>query len=152
LSNDNACTCVTFTADAELAAMADDGGSVRIWNIDKRERLGGDLPAHQKDITDLVLTPDKKVLVTASEDGEVKVWDLAKRQTPVRTFPAHTQKTTALAVSPDGTRLVTAGADHLVKAWEIASGKELRKWEIGCRVRSLAFMPDGKQVATANGN
>src|SRR5262249_9092467 len=39
---------------ASLAALGErKRGSVRIWNITKGERVGGDLPAYQGDISDL---------------------------------------------------------------------------------------------------
>ena len=106
--------------------MGESGGSVRIWDVARGERIGGDLAAH-KTVTDLTLTADKKFLVTGGDDGEVKIWDLAKRQL-IRAFPAHKQKIAGFAMSPDGARFATLGEDQDVKLWDLASGKELRKW------------------------
>src|SRR5262249_42161438 len=71
---------VAISADGELAAMGSNDGSVRIWQIAKKERLaGGDLPAHQEAIVDLSFTPDKKLLITAANDGQVRIWDISSR-------------------------------------------------------------------------
>src|SRR5439155_14580606 len=38
---------LAFSSDGELAALGGNDGSVRVWQIAKKERLaGGDLPAH----------------------------------------------------------------------------------------------------------
>ena len=129
--------------------MGESGGSVRIWDVARGERIGGDLAAH-KTVTDLTLTADKKFLVTGGDDGEVKIWDLAKRQL-IRAFPAHKQKIAGFAMSPDGARFATLGEDQDVKLWDLASGKELRKWT-GVAAQALAFSPNGKHLATANQN
>jgi WD40 repeat protein len=144
--------CLSFSADGQRAALGDDNGSVRVWDVAKRTKLGGNIPAHQAGIGDLALTPDNKYLLTGGLDGEVKVWDLAKRTQPVRTIKAHDQKVLAFAVSADGKRFVTTGGDNLVKLWDVATGRELRRWDLGCPVRGMAFTADGKHVATANTN
>src|SRR5262249_7888099 len=144
---------LSFSVDGELAALGErNGGNVRIWNITKGERVGGDLPAYQGDIGDLIFTPDRKQLITGGRNGEVKVWDLSKRQEPLRTIKAHSQAITAFAVNADGSRFATTGDDNVVKLWETATGKELRQWKMSSRVGNLAFAPDGKHLATANYN
>ena len=132
-----------------MAVMGDASGAVRVWDVARGERIGGDLAAH-KSITDVTLTPDKKLLLTGGDDGEVKIWDLGEREL-VRTIQAHKQALVAFAMSADGTRFATAGKDQEVKLWDTNSGKELRKWS-GVAVQSLTFAPDGKHVATANQN
>ena len=58
---------------------------------------------------------------------------------------------TALAVSPDGAWLVSGGY-HEVLVWNSATGKLARRiGGLSGRVRSLAFSPDGKDVAVAGG-
>jgi WD40 repeat protein len=143
--------CLAFSADRSLVAVGGQG-KVTVWNVDKGEQLGGELPTLQKNVSDLILTPDNKYLIMGDAIGEIKIWDLAKRVTPVRSFAGHTKSINAFAISPDGTRFATAGTDNVVKLWETATGRELRQWATGCQVRNLAYTPDGKHVATANSN
>jgi WD40 repeat protein len=145
--------CLAFSPDGELVALGDGGGSVRVWQVAKGERLGGDLPAHTA-IGDLIFLRDKerKLLVTGGQDGEVKVWDLMKRQQPLLKFQAHAGQITAFATNADGSRFATSGKDYVVKLWEAATGKELRRWSLNAPVSNLAYAPDGKHLATANAN
>src|SRR5262249_42393349 len=145
--------CLAFSPDGDLVALGDLSGSVRIWQVDKAERLGGDLPAHPA-IGDLIFVRDndRKLLVTGGEDGEVKLWALAKRREPWRKFKAPAGQITAFAASADGSRFATTAKDNVVKLWETATGKELRQWSFNAPVRNMAYAPDGKHLATANYN
>jgi WD40 repeat protein len=160
-------TSLTFSADGSMAAMGGEDGSVRVIGVAKLDRLpGGEFPAHQEAVADLMLTPDRKFLVTADRNCQLRVWDLAKlakakpgMAAPERTIEGHKAGLAALAMSPTGTRFATAGTDNVVKVWDVASGKELRSWDLSrlsspgrAFVRNLAFTPDGKGLATANGN
>jgi WD40 repeat protein len=166
--NENEISALSFSADGEWAALGGKDGSVRLWDVARRVRaLGGDFPAHEGKITDLVLTPDKKRLLTGDDAGAIKVWDLeAVRQQlkaggpvkPERTLQ-HPGGVAGFAMSADGSRFATAGRDNVVRAWDTAAGKELRSWDLHIPasaglvfVRSLAFAPDGKHLATANAN
>src|SRR5262249_17882340 len=66
-----AVTCGVFSSDGELSATGDTQGTVRIFQIAKKERFRGDLPAHAKAMADLALSADKKTLITGDDDGEV---------------------------------------------------------------------------------
>ena len=70
----------------------------------------------------------------------------------MHTIKAHEQKVFAFAMSGDGKHFVTASNDNTVKLWDVATGKEVRKWDLGVPVRNLAYARDGKYAATANGN
>ena len=64
-----------------------------------------------------------------------------------------------VAVSDDGKRFATVDVGDVVKLWETATGKELRVWDFKVPyraekpyLRGIVFTPDGKYVATANGD
>ena len=43
--------CLAFSSDGELVAMGARDGSVRVWNVAKKERVGGDRPASARRCT-----------------------------------------------------------------------------------------------------
>jgi tRNA A-37 threonylcarbamoyl transferase component Bud32/sugar lactone lactonase YvrE len=86
-------------------------------------------------------------------------WNYLKRQchaelmTEARTIPASGSRVSALAFSPDGQRLVEAGSDRALRLREIPSGQLRATWNGHTEVvRSVAFSPDGKHVASGAGD
>jgi WD40 repeat protein len=144
-------TCLAFSGNGDRVAMGSPDGSVRIWNVAKKERVGSDRPATSKSLLDLALTPDDKTLVTGGRDGEIKVWPLDKQE-PARTFRTAAGDLGGLVVAPDSVRLGTYSSDGIVEVWDLTTGKSLRRWDLDVGVRTLLFLPGGKQVATANDN
>jgi WD40 repeat protein len=141
---------LAFSQDGQLVAMANNDGNVQFWTLSKRESFGPNLPTLPKNVGDMAFTPDKKTFLTGDLAGEIQIWDLAKRASPIRKFPAHTKRINGIVASPDGSRFATSGYDNEVKLWESATGKELRRWDMGFVVYHLAFSNDGKHLATAN--
>jgi WD40 repeat protein len=144
-------TCLAFSNDGELVAMGADDGSVRVWNVTKKERVGGDRPASAKSLQDLALTADKMTLISADSDGEIKVWDLGKPE-PVRSFRSSVDKGGGLAIGADANRLASFNGSGVVELWDLTTGKSLRRWETRLGIHTLAFVPGGKFLATANAN
>ncbi len=142
-------TCLAFSADGSLVAMGALDGSVRIWNLVKKERLGADRPTHAKRLADVAITPDNKKLVTCDEEGEVKVWAIDGPE-PLQTFRT-AGGAAGLAVGPDG-RIATYTGSGTIELWDLATGKSSRRWDLRCRVNTVTFFPDGKHIATANDN
>ena len=53
--------------------------------------------------------------------------------------------------SPDGKKVATGGEDRTVRIWDVESGKEIQKLTHVNAVYSVAFSPNGRQVATNSG-
>ncbi|MDB5312772.1 MAG: repeat protein [Gemmataceae bacterium] len=142
----------TFSADLTWAVAGDEQGVVRVYDLEKKERVKADWPVFANPVGDLGLTPDKKYLVAIDQNGLVKVADVAKRETLV-SAPAHQGGTRGLLVSPKGDTFVTLGADREVKVWaldDLKQLKEIRSWKLPVGVNGAAYSPDGKTVVTAN--
>jgi WD40 repeat protein len=136
-------SCLALSPDDAIAAMGSADGSVRIWDMAKKERIGGDRPMHAKAVWDLAITPDKKWLIAAEKEGEVKI---APLDHPGDSRKLHVSGTSldGLLLSPDGRRLATFGDRH-IELWDLESLKPLRSWTVS-GIRSLAFASNNKQL------
>jgi WD40 repeat protein len=122
------------------------------------------------------LSPDGQVLATGSYYHEIKLWNL-KTGKLLRTLAGNSHEVDALAISPDGKTLASGGrfggpslapapgyvapkdipcrasanGCEEIKLWDLDTGK-LRKTIRGDSggVKSLAFSPDGKMLATSS--
>ncbi|HEY1189538.1 MAG TPA: WD40 repeat domain-containing protein [Gemmata sp.] len=144
----------TFTTDLAWAVAGDESGTVRIFDLDKQERLGGDWPLFQRSFTDLGVTADKKLIVAVDDEGTIKVADVAKREV-LADGKAHKAGVRALLVSPRGTTFVTISSDREIKAWSLTSFndkkvEEVRSWVVPVTINGAAYTPDGKALVTAN--
>ena len=142
----------TFTPDLSWAVAGDEAGTLRIWDLAKKERVGGDWPLFQQSFADRGVAPNKKLLVAADAQGTVKVADVDKREV-LASGKAHASGVRALLVSPTGTTFFTISNDRELKVWALGTDKELkdlRTWTVPVSVNGAVYTPDGKRVVTAN--
>lgn len=144
----------TFSTDLKWVAAGDDHGVVRLFDLEKKDRIGGDWPLFDKHpVGDLGLTPDKKLLVAIDAGGNIKVANVEKREVIAPVIAAHTAGIRGLLISPKGDGFITIGADREVKSWSLkdpAAPKAGRSWKLPVGVNGAAYHPDGKSVVTAN--
>lgn len=105
---------------------------------------------------------------TAGDDMRVKLWDVTSGDL-IRAFEGHSKETPegyatalySLAVSPDGSTLAAGDRSGVVLLWDVESGRTLGRLDASAfytfdaekraraigGVRSLAFSPDGRELA-----
>jgi WD40 repeat protein len=110
----------------------------------------------------LAYSPDGRWLAAGSRDGIVRIWDAnslinSDQITPALTLQAHRKGVNSLAFSPAtgplGSILASGGNDAVARFWDVGSGENLGLMVGGTfAVPSIAFMPDGRQLAVTNGD
>ena len=112
----------------------------------------------------LAFTPDGKAIATISDGKDIHLIDFESGKT-IRDFvhdnpksgsPSDFSQVLAIAFSPDGKLMASGGyandkGNYFARLWDVETGKELRRFmhgEKGYGIRSLAFSPDGKTLAT----
>jgi WD40 repeat protein/serine/threonine protein kinase len=153
-------THLAFSPDGKRIACGGDDKTVRVWDVQTgkvlfslKVRHGGEFPGFS-----LAFSPDGRRLATACNGwdelkkayvaGEVKVWD-AQTGKELLALKGHIN-TLCLAFSPDSKRLAGAN-DKTVKIWDAETGRELCSLPGHTKVvRSVAFSPDGKRLASAS--
>jgi serine/threonine-protein kinase len=145
--------CVALSKDEKTLAAGFEDGSVLVWDVATRNATT--LAGHKLPVRSLAFTPHGKMLLTGAGElprpkaaGEVKLWDLATRKAEGNYDVGDIGPVWAVAVSPDG-RTIVAGGEAGIKPWEVRTGAVWRAQPTVNGVRSLAFAPNGQNVAVA---
>ena len=142
-------------------------GKLVWWDTEKKEKVRT-VDAHDKWVRQLRASPDGKLVLSVADDMVGRVWDAATGK-KLHDLKGHAEKTPqnfgsmlyACAFSADGKQMATADKIGHVIVWDADTGKKageldaptLYTWDKTQRlhsiggIRSVAFSPDGKQIA-----
>ncbi len=140
---------------AETLAFSDDGktivtgsynGHVRIWSVDD-EMLKHSYQMIRA-VGDLEFV-NSRILVVVSSGGELHLYDVDARHELAK-FKTHNLSMGNLARSADGKWLAVGSGDGAVKLVRLGDLMRPNVFWQGERVRSVAFLPDGKRIVAAD--
>jgi WD40 repeat protein/serine/threonine protein kinase len=136
---------VAFSPDRKRLAGANQDHTITVWDTVRRQVVHV-LRGHNAPVWHVVFSPDGTLLASAAGDGTARVWDAATGR-ELRTLP----KLGSVTFSPDGKWLAGGGSTGgEVKVVDVATGKELLTLQgHSALVLSVAFLPDGKRLASA---
>jgi WD40 repeat protein len=154
-------TALLFAPDGSWLAAGDEEGHVTIRSLPGGNELA-DLPNGRAQIHCLAYSADRHrrapgkvprkqalsgLLAVGDAGGIVTVWDLTtKLPKPPCRGSAH--DIFCVALSPDGTT-VASGGRYDARLWDTATGRLLLRLPAANFVQSVAFSPDGQNVAIA---
>jgi WD40 repeat protein len=140
---------VAFSPDSKFLLTAHPDGVIREWDLTTGESTVLTSPAATW-VRAVVYSPDGAQI--ASADGNnIILWD-AKTKEQVSVLEGHTNSVSLLAYSPDGTILASGSWDRTICLWEVSSGNKLHVLETPGQPGDLDFSPDGKIIASVDGN
>lgn len=146
-----AVTDLAFSPDGLQLASSSRDRTTRVWDIATSSQLKEF--DHGELVESVEFSPDGQWLAAGDRGGMAPVWateDFAERLRlahigEVVMFGVH-----ALAISPDSSVLATGGSDGRARLWAIDYGLPRQALENGATILSIAFSPDGKQLATGD--
>ncbi|ENI06404.1 hypothetical protein COCC4DRAFT_39559 [Bipolaris maydis ATCC 48331] len=149
---------VSFSPDGRQLASASSDNTVKLWDTATGEVLKT-IASHSHFVIAIAFSPNGRQLASGSWDGTVKLHDTATGE-ELKTFVHPRHIVSAIAFSPDGQFLVSASwnarlirppFDVTVKLWNTATSEALGTLADHTHiVNSVAFSPNGKQLATAS--
>jgi WD40 repeat protein len=159
-------TCVRLAGNTVISGGYDN--TLRWWDLENNRSIRTSDDAHARQIRQLALSPDGTKLASVADDMKCKLWNVATGER-IRELSGHEERTPTgfgsmlycCAFSNDGTKLATGDRVGHVVIWEVSSGRQLSTIEVpslytwdGTQrirsiggIRSLAFSPDGTQLA-----
>ncbi|KAJ6501235.1 WD40-repeat-containing domain protein [Mycena vitilis] len=143
---------VAFSSDGKHIVSGSSDRSVRIWDAESGEQLGGPLEGHTSGVQSVAFSPDGKHIVSGSSDRSVRIWDAESEEQLGGPLEGHTDWVRSVAFSPDGKHIVSGSDDRSVRIWDAESGEHLggpleRHTD---RVMSVAFSSDGKHIVSGS--
>ena len=142
-----------FSPDGKTLATWYADGTALLWNTATGQQLRTLQPSRTGAVTAAAFSPDGKTLATGYAFGAALLWNTATGQRAGAPLPAGSGAINAVAFSHNGKTLATAGTDGVVRLWNVRthvmSGASI---PVNLGIRSLAFEPDGKKIATAGNN
>jgi serine/threonine protein kinase len=145
-------TSCAFSPDGRILAIGRSDNSVQLFDVATRK----DARNHSlgTPVNSVAFTPGGELLAVATDAPAIKLLDPASGEER-RALSGHEQPVDALAFRADGSLLASAGHDGTIRIWDPHQGTERKQIRLGSAavpIRQIAFSPDGRHLATANGN
>ena len=158
LNNPSSISCIGFSADSKLMAVASSDRTMTLWNPNTGKKL--------KTFTGLLdwtgsisFSPDGKLIATAGMDADnrisaVKLWDIStgkELKTLIYERPRPLGIGRVLRFSPDSKTIAAINSDRTAILWDVLTGKALNM-PIPSSRKNVQFSLNSSYVATADPN
>jgi WD domain, G-beta repeat len=134
-----------------LLYSGDRAGIIKSWRVIDGEELNS-IDTQQNKVNALAISPDGKLLISGGSDKTIKIWDLTLSIEHLVTLKYHQLSVNSLAFNPvkSGVKFASVSSDRRVLLWGLESKIPLAIFTAHTQaVKTLAFSPDGKLLATA---
>jgi WD40 repeat protein len=143
-------TDLAFADAGRALVAAGSDGSVVLWDVRSRTRLGPALSGRRESVGAVAVEPGGTRIAIGLRNGRVLLWDYASAARPLEFPDGHGDRVEAVAFAPDGKRVATGGSDGRVVLWDAVTLKRLgAEKAAGGALHTLVFSPDGRRLAAA---
>jgi WD40 repeat protein len=140
---------VALSDNGEWLAAATSAGLVRVWPT----ASGGPIARIETGPVTALAVDDKGELVAGgTASGLVRLWDVGAARRVDPALRASSARVDVVAFSPKGAMLATSGEDATTYLWDVRTHRKLAALRVGPQASSLDFSPDGRLLATGQGD
>jgi WD40 repeat protein/beta-lactamase regulating signal transducer with metallopeptidase domain len=139
-----------FSSDGATIATAGGDGVVRLWQAATRSLRTA---LNYSGCQSVAFSPDARLLAAAHQGGDVMLWD-GRGSRQLGLLKGHRDAVKHVVFAPDGRSVATASKDQTVKLWSLATRRQTSRATLKREltpVRAVAYSPDGKTLAVADG-
>lgn len=138
-----------------LLFSGDRSSQIKLWQVDPAEELIS-IDSQQAKVNCLAISPDGKLIASGGSDKTIKIWyfGLSDQRSIdyLATLKTHQLAVNQIAFNPseDEVKFASVSSDQRVMLWGMESKTPLNIFTAHTQsVKTLAFSPDGKLLATA---
>jgi WD40 repeat protein len=140
---------------SRLLISGDRAGQIKLWQVDKLAELIS-IDSQQSKVNCLAISPDGRLMISGGSDKTIKIWLLGltdeRSIDSLATLKVHQLAVNGIAFNPiEGeVAFASVSSDRRVILWGMESKTPLDIFTTHTQaVKTLAFSPDGKLLATA---
>lgn len=139
--------CTDFSQDGSVIASGDQGGTVRIWGVQRQEQIAT-WQAHDSRVSEIAVSPNGKVLATTSYSGDVSIWEIESGK-KITSLKAASQEIGGLRFLTNKS-LASIGGE--VAIWSLPDGNRIHELASNVFASAIAASVDGAILAYASEN
>ncbi|MEM7280031.1 MAG: caspase family protein [Pseudomonadota bacterium] len=165
LESENPVMALAFSADGKRLVSGDLAGNLQLWDVQSSTAMGKPFTGHDM-VMSVALNHDGSIIISGGFDCAVRQWNAKTGKQIGADFREHPGPVTSVAISMDGETIASGNVYGHVWLWRLPEEKSfLSRFSKGQEnssseyvelkpqhfdtVRSVAFSPDGKLLASA---
>jgi WD40 repeat protein/serine/threonine protein kinase len=141
---------VFFHPDGQSLLTSCYDGTVQLWDLESRERMGTTIRVSKPPAYAARVSPEGSRILTGSSEGTAQLWESETGEL-IGKLVGHTNEVYSVAFSPEGRTVLTGSHDNTAQLWDAKTrkpvGPPLRH---GGFVMCVGFSPDGRTSITGS--
>ena len=132
----------------------DDASEIIQWDVESGQVIRV-YEGHNHRVEALAFTPDGSAILSGDLDGALILWDSDTGEIIHHMGTSSDDRmgsVLVVAIHPDGRHALSGDTNGDLVLWDISIGKEIRRFDTGEWVFSLAYMPDSQYAVFSQGN